>query len=76
MDEEQLKLESRKWRHRRRMAYISLLTLIGILTSTFFVTLSPVQAGIIEWGLILLGGIVGAYMGAATFEHLGKKNEL
>jgi uncharacterized membrane protein YfcA len=73
MTEDEFVIESRKWKHRRRMAYIALLALLGILVSTFFVILTPTQAGIIEWGLILLGGIVGAYMGAATFEHLGRK---
>ena len=64
----------RKWRHRRRMAYIALTAMLVMTVALFFFVdesrLDKIQDAI-SWAFIMMGGIVGSYMGAATWD--GKK---
>jgi hypothetical protein len=67
--------EPDRWKHRRRMAYISIAMLIFI---TVFALMKPDAAAKIETTLTNLAYTFGfivavGYMGAATFSHVGKK---
>jgi uncharacterized membrane protein len=72
LDPEEERL-NRKWRHRRRLAYVSLIAVIT-LTALVIVLASQDQAGVLAdfQGLLITvaGGLltlVGAYMGVATW---------
>lgn len=63
-----------KWRHRRRMAYIALGSMIittAVLVNPWF----PIErlekiTELITWFYISMAGIVGAYMGLATWSGM------
>jgi len=73
---EELKEEMviRKWKHRRRMAYISLMAMLLMTASLFFFVdpdrLTKIQDAI-GWGYVMFGSIVMSYLGASTWD--GKK---
>jgi len=64
-----------RWKNRRRMAWISLFYII-IKTLLLLFVVDPERIKVLEqpltWSYFCAAGIVGAYMGAATFEHLGR----
>lgn len=65
-------MENRRWRNRRRMAWLSLLTLISTgALSIFYITEErmPVIENVIITILFVLAGVVGAYMGLATLSE-------
>ncbi len=77
MGDEQLvdvDLERRKWKHRRRIAYVCLAALIGEL---IFAMAFPERALLVHDILTGLaytfGALLAAYMGLSTFQHVGKK---
>jgi hypothetical protein len=65
-----------RWKNRRRMAWLSLIYMISKTILLLFVV-DPERIKIltepIVWSYFCSTAIVGAYMGAATFEHLGMK---
>lgn len=64
----------RKWKHRRRMAYVSLLAMIAMtIALMFFVDIDRLEKikDASTWAYIMFGSIVGSYLGAATWD--GKK---
>ena len=69
------KLEAARWRNRRRMAYISLGMLIFI---TVMAVMHPDRLAKVETLMLNLAYafafiVAVGYMGASTFQHLGKK---
>lgn len=75
-NEEDIKASSLRWKNRRRMAWTSLIyIIIKTILILFFVDAErmAIITEPITWSYFCAAGIVGAYMGAATFEHLGKK---
>lgn len=59
-----------RWKHRRRMAYIALYSMIGV--TSYALTLMPIQRlsatnEIISWFYFAMASIVGAYVGFATW---------
>jgi len=64
------KLENRKWKHRRRMAYISLVSIIVVTLLVFFSVDSErleILKEPITWFYFSMASIVGAYMGFSTW---------
>lgn len=64
----------RKWKHRRRMAYISVLAMLGMTAALFFFVdpdrLAKIQDAI-GWAYVMFGSITMSYLGASTWD--GKK---
>ena len=74
--EKDIQASSLRWKNRRRMAWTSLIYIIIKTLLILFVVDAERMAIITEpitWSYFCAAGIVGAYMGAATFEHLGRK---
>ncbi|CAB4141265.1 hypothetical protein UFOVP410_104 [uncultured Caudovirales phage] len=69
-------LISNRWKHRRRMAYISLLS---ILIVTYFLMFKiPIEKikvleNVVTWYYITMSSIIGAYLGFATLDDKWKK---
>lgn len=69
-------LISNRWKHRRRMAYISLLS---ILIVTYFLLFKiPIEKikvleNVVTWYYITMSSIIGAYLGFATLDDKWKK---
>jgi len=67
-------VEAKKWKHRRRMAYSSL---IGLFVLLIKVLLDPTGLtavmDIVKALLYAFAAIVMSYMGLSTFEHFGRK---
>jgi O-antigen ligase len=71
-------LNERRWRNRRRMAYISLFFLIIVAFLAIFVV--PVERlqvleEIITWFFFIMGSVVGAYVGFSTLDDKWNKNK-
>jgi len=64
-----------RWKNRRRMAWTSLIYMISKTLLLMFVV-EPSRISVlsepITWSYFCAAAIVGAYMGAATFEHIKK----
>lgn len=74
--EKDIQASSLRWKNRRRMAWTSLIYIIIKTILILFVVDAERMAIITEpitWSYFCASAIVGAYMGAATFEHLGRK---
>jgi hypothetical protein len=74
--EKDIEASSLRWKNRRRMAWTSLIyMMIKTILILFFVDAErmAILTEPITWSYFCAAGIVGAYMGAATFEHLGRK---
>lgn len=60
-----------RWQHRRRMAYLSLgsmiIVMIGCLTPYIPVERVKAAENVIDWFYFAMASIVGAYMGLATW---------
>jgi len=67
-----------RWRHRRRMAYIAIISML-IVTYCCLFKLSPekikVLENIISWFYLTMGSIVGAYVGFATLDDKWRKED-
>lgn len=66
-----------QWKHRRRMAYLSLLSIIAV-TAVLLGPWVPVErveklSDLISWFYFSLASIVGAYMGFATWSAKSAK---
>jgi hypothetical protein len=74
--EKDIRVSSLRWKNRRRMAWTSLIYIIIKTILILFVVDAErviILTEPIIWSYFCATGIVGAYMGAATFEHLGRK---
>jgi uncharacterized membrane protein len=66
-----------RWTNRRRMAWVSLITIIVLIQETIFLGMgiseSKLEAlsSVINTGIFVLATLVGAYMGLATFAEAG-----
>jgi|PlaIllAssembly_1097288.scaffolds.fasta_scaffold01438_4 hypothetical protein len=66
-----------RWTNRRRMAWVSLITIIVLIQETIFLgtglSESKLEAlsSVINTGIFVLATLVGAYMGLATFAEAG-----
>ena len=63
--------EKLRWKNRRRMAWISLISMV-LLTSALLFAPIPIErlktlSGTIEWYYLSVASIVGAYMGFTTW---------
>lgn len=71
-------LASNRWKHRRRMAYISLASML-IVTYILLFKIPPEKLAplteVINWFYITMGSIVGAYMGFATLDDKWKDSK-
>lgn len=69
-------LEHIRWKNRRRMAWLSLIYMI-VKTILILFVVDPERMKVltepITWSYFCSSAIVGAYMGAATFEHIKRK---
>ena len=78
----EFKLETRKWQNRKKMAYVSLYTLIAIDIFTFTIALFSTTGsenlakidGVIITLIATLGSLCGAYMGLSTWSDISKIN--
>ena len=74
--EKETKLEHIRWKNRRRMAWSSLIYMMVKTILILFVVDAEKMKVLTEpitWSYFCSAGIVGAYMGAATFEHIKRK---
>jgi hypothetical protein len=74
--ETETKLEHIRWKNRRRMAWIALFYMMIKTLLILFVVDAERLAVLTEpltWSYFCASAIVGAYMGAATFEHIKRK---
>ncbi len=66
-----------RWTNRRRIAWVSLITIIILIQETIFLGMgiseSKLEAlsSVINTGIFVLATLVGAYMGLATFAEAG-----
>lgn len=76
MDEHtQQQQPSDRWVHRRRMAYSALVGVYGTALGAFLVPALPAtQASLLETIVLMLGGVVGTYVGGKIIgEAFGKR---
>ena len=72
-EQEDLELVARKWKHRRRMAYVSLYAVIGLLLLVLLLAVSGHAGNLKDFNSIIvtaLGGfftIIAAYFGVSTW---------
>lgn len=69
-------LAANRWKHRRRMAYISLFSILAVTYWCLFkVDVERLKAldSIITWFYLTLGSIIGAYVGFATLDDKWKE---
>ena len=70
--EEKVQWQQRRWKNRRRMAWISVLCLISIILLFFFAPIEESRLAIIADPVSMMawvfGGVIGAYMGFTTIE--------
>ena len=65
-----------RWHNRRRMAYISLFAIIVVIFLVLFIV--PIERlevleDVIPWFFMVLGSIIGAYVGFSTLDDKWKK---
>ena len=75
-EELEMKLESSRWKNRRRMAWVSLMFLIFVgLWSMFYAEPEKLKAieEILSSVIFTTASVVGVYMGLATWQQMGKK---
>jgi hypothetical protein len=68
-------LDDERWKHRRRMAYISLAAVMLVTYWCLFeIEVERVKAldTIITWFYIIMGSVVGAFVGFATLDDKWK----
>lgn len=66
-----------KWKNRRRMAWVSLYSIIVVTIMAFYcvpIEKLKVLESVITWFYTIQGGIVGSYIGLATFSEKWEKN--
>lgn len=72
-EEKEIEMENRRWKHRRRLAYLSFLALIVTVGLVFFAIPKEkleVLSNVITWIFFTFGGIIGAYVGFSTIEKV------
>ena len=71
-DQEKVELQKRRWKNRRRMAWISVYSLIATILLLFFAPVDVERLKIIADPIAMIsfvfGGIIGAYMGFTAME--------
>lgn len=71
-DEQKVDLQKRRWKNRRRMAWVAMANLTAIVILYFFAPIPETRLKIIAEPLAMITfgfvGIVGAYMGFSSFE--------
>ena len=71
-EKEKIAWQTRRWKNRRRMAWLAMWNLTGIVLLYFFAPIPDTRLAIIAEPLAMITfgfvGIVGAYMGFTTFE--------
>lgn len=71
-DEEKMDAQRKRWKNRRRMAWISVFCLIGTILLLFFAPIPDSRLAIIADPISMMafvfGGIVSAYMGFSAME--------
>lgn len=76
----ELELETSKWIHRRRMAYVCLGAILVIILGSFMLAIYRPDvvdsimkiSEILNWGIGALASVVGAYVGFATWYDIKK----
>ncbi|MCF8019851.1 MAG: hypothetical protein K9L62_10635 [Vallitaleaceae bacterium] len=76
--EKENELERKKWRGRRKMAWVSLISMILITLIILFTDLCPesrltILDEVITWFYFACASVIGAYMGATTYAHIKRK---
>jgi hypothetical protein len=71
-----LELEKRKWKNRRKMAWVSLVAMIVITLALLFAPIPEGRLKIIAepviWSYFAFTSVIGAYMGFTTYAMKGK----
>jgi hypothetical protein len=73
-----LALEKKRWQNRRRMAWISLSSMILMTALILFTNLVPneklkILSEVITWYYLTCASVVGAYMGFTTYASIKGK---
>lgn len=71
-EKRQLELEKARWKNRRRMAWISLISIITVTATLLFTDIVSeekikVMSEIITWFYFACASVIGAYMGFTTW---------
>lgn len=77
LEKKKIKLLNEKWKNRRRMAWVSLYSiLIVTILALYSVPMERlvVLEQIITWFYFVLGSIIGAYVGFSTLEEMKPTN--
>lgn len=73
-EKEKIAWQTRRWKNRRRMAWISVFALIAIILLFFFAPIPESRLAIIVEPISMMafvfGGVIGAYMGFTTMEKM------
>jgi len=76
---EEINIDRERWKNRRHMAWLSLVSMIVLTTLIIFLpeSLLPVAkvavvSDFITWYYFACTGVIGAYMGVTTFAHVKK----
>lgn len=76
-DKKKIEWQTRRWKNRRRMAWISLYVLIAMVLMFFFAPIPDSRLKIIadpvSMVAFVFGGVIGAYMGFTSMENVKKK---
>jgi hypothetical protein len=73
-----IELEKQRWRNRRRMAWLSLFTMIAVTIILLFSPISESRLKTLEepitWFYLAMASIIGAYMGFTTYASIKGRN--
>lgn len=73
----EIAIESQRWKHRRRMAYVALYSIIVVMALCLFYLDKDrinVLQNVLNWFFTVMGTIVTAYFGFATWANLSGNN--
>lgn len=71
-------LTANRWKHRRRMAYIALISMLVVTYLCMFKVPTDklsTLSDVVNWFYVTMGTIVGAYMGFSTLDDKWKESK-
>jgi uncharacterized membrane protein len=76
---EEINIDKKRWENRRKMAWLSLISMIAITLILIFlpesiITVSKLSviSEFVTWFYFACTGVIGAYMGVTTYAHMKK----
>ena len=76
--ERDLLIQKKKWQNRRRMAWVSLISMVGITVLILFTNIVSIErlkvlSDVITWFYFSCASVIGSYMGFTTYASVKKE---